>query len=534
MPIVVQRDGRYQIFTEPTCCAHHGSDKPPPSPWSERGEFLPTPAPGMAKDGRVRATRSIVAALILLCVLGMAGPAGARRPAGLSWVACADDETAQCATLRVPVDWEDPYGGRIGVAVARRAATDPAHRIGTLVVNPGGPGGSGVDFALGAAGFFSPALRARFDIVGFDPRGVARSSPVLCSESLVAAAPSPFLTDAAEYDAAVSYNRRLAEDCRKHTGRVFGHVDSISVSRDLDALRRALGEERISFYGASYGTLLGAQYAQRFPSRVRAIVLDSVMDHSVDTAGFLTQGAESAQDLFDEFALWCARDRTCVLRGRDIRGLWAALLARAARGNLRDPYDTAHRMAVFDLVGVAFSSFYRPEFSSLATFLKEAEEASPAVGKRSTALVQNGFPAIFCEDWSLPVGGYADYAGRLTDLRARAPQMLVSPLTLSATVGCLGWPSPAHSRQRPLGPTTVPTLLINARHDPATAHAWARNVSAQLGPKASLVTYNGWGHVVYGRTACVNGVVDRYLIDVRTPAAGTACAGVIPDPFGVG
>ncbi|HET6531936.1 MAG TPA: alpha/beta hydrolase [Actinoplanes sp.] len=482
----------------------------------------------------MRANRPLVAALIILCVLAGAVPAGAARPDGLGWAPCADDRTARCATLRVPVDWADPYGPRIDIAVARRAATDPARRIGTLVVNPGGPGGSGVDFALGAAGFFSPAVRARFDIVGFDPRGVARSHPVICAESLVESAPSPYLTSRAGYDAAVRHSRRLAADCRRRTGPVYGHVDTLSVVRDTEALRAALGEGRISFYGASYGTLLGAQYAERYPRRVRALVLDSVMDHSVGAAAFLAQGTSTAQGLFDEFVTWCTRDAGCVLRGRDVPGLWASLLARAARGTLADPYDPAHRMTVFDLVQVAFGSFYDPQFDALARFLKEADEGSRVLGRRAGLAMEHSFPAIFCADWDLPVAGYPEFAARLAGLRTRAPQMLVSPLALAALVDCLGRPAPVVNPQAPLAPAVVPTLLINARHDPATGYAWARNVTAQLGPRATLVTYDGWGHVVYGRTPCVTGLVDRYLTELRRPPAGTRCAGVLPDPFGVG
>jgi pimeloyl-ACP methyl ester carboxylesterase len=477
----------------------------------------------------------MVAALTVLCLLATGAPATAGRPIGvLQWRPCAEDATAQCATLRVPVERGDPYSATIEVAVARRPATDRARRIGALVVNPGGPGGSGVDFALDAAGFFSPALRARFDIVGFDPRGVRRSAPVQCAAAVVDAAPSPLVSGPAGYAAAVTHNRRLAADCRRRTGPVFGHTDTLSVAHDMEALRAAMGEPSISFYGASYGTLLGEQYAQLYPSRVRALALDSVMDHSLGTAGFLGTGTDAAQDAFDQFVAWCARDATCVLRGRDIRSLWASLTDRAARGVLRDPYEPGRRMTVLDLVDVAFGSFYDPQWYSLAYFLREADLGSPAVRSRAGIVIDYSFPAVFCADWSLPVDGYADLAARLAALRRRAPQMRVSPLALSATIGCLGWPSPVRNPQRRLPPATVATLLINARHDPATPYAWARSVAAQLGPRATLATYAGWGHVVYGRTPCVTGIVDRYLLDLRRPATGTSCAGVVPDPFGVG
>lgn len=479
--------------------------------------------------------RPVVAVLTVLCLLVTGAPAGAARPTGtLQWRPCAEDPAAQCATLRVPVDRADEYSPTIDVAVARRPATDRARRIGVLVVNPGGPGGSGVDFALDAATFFSPALRARFDIVGFDPRGVRRSSPVRCAASIVAAAPSPLLAGPAAYTAAIAHNRRLAADCRRRSGPLLGHVDTLSVADDLEALRSAMGEGAISFYGASYGTLLGAQYAERYPGRVRAVALDSVMDHSAGTGAFLTAETDSAQAAFDEFVAWCAGDTACVLRGRDIRQIWAALLDRAARGVLRDPYAPDRRLSVYDLVQVAFGSFYDPQWHALATFIREAERAGRPVRARAGHVVEDPFAAVFCADWALPVNGYPDFAARLAALRERAPQMIASPLALTATVSCLGWPLPVRNPQRRLAPAVVPTLLINARHDPATAYAWARSVTAQLGPQAALATYDGWGHVVYGRTPCVTGLVDRYLIDLRRPAAGASCPGVVPPPFGVG
>jgi pimeloyl-ACP methyl ester carboxylesterase len=486
----------------------------------------------------VRATtRPVLAALltVLTMLLPAGAPARAARPGGLEWRPCAEDRTAQCAILQVPVDRADPYSATIGMAVARRPATDPRARIGTLLVNPGGPGGSGVDFALGADAFFSPELRRRFDIVGFDPRGVGRSHPVLCSAALVASAPSPLVTDAVRYASTVAYNRRLAADCRRHTGPLIDHVDALSVVQDMEALRAALGEEKVSFYGASYGTLLGEQYAERHPGRVRAVVLDSVMDHSVGIDGFLGAETDAAQDAFDEFAAWCDRNTDCAVHGRDVRVIWARLLTRAAAGTLRDPYDPAYRMTVLDLLNTAFGSFYDPQWYALGFYLREAGgPAGRTAGPPATDLTENGFAAIFCADWSLPVTGYPDLRARLDALRSRAPQMPVSPLALSAVTGCLGRPPAVADPQRALRPATTPVLLVNARHDPATAYPWAQHVAAQLGPAATLLTYDGWGHVAYGRSGCVTGAVDRYLVGGTLPPRGARCAGVEPDPVGVG
>jgi pimeloyl-ACP methyl ester carboxylesterase len=469
-----------------------------------------------------------VAFLILLAVVATAGPVGAARAAGgIAWSPCPGYTTAQCGTLSVPIDWADPASARIPMAVARRPATDPAHRIGTLVVHPGGPGESGVDFALDT--FFSAALRARFDIVGFDPRGVGRSHPVVCSPALLDAAPSPLIAGRQQYDAVVAYNRRLTADCRAHTGPLYDHVDTLSVARDTDALRAALGEERISFYGASYGTVLGTQYAGRFPARVRAVVLDSVLDHSARVDEFLGAGAAAAQDAFDQFVAWCARERACAVHGRDVRALWADLLARAAAGTLGDPFRPGRSVSVFGLLDVAFSSFYAPQWYSLAYYLKQA---GPAARTAADPRTPPAFRAVMCADWSLPVRGYADLAAKLRALRARAPQMLASPLTLSGTVGCLGRTTPAANPQRSLAPVTTPVLAVGTRHDPAAAYRWARRVAARLGPSARLLTYRGSGHIAYGRSACVTGVVDGFLLTGRTKAA--FCPAVPPSPHGVG
>jgi pimeloyl-ACP methyl ester carboxylesterase len=459
--------------------------------------------------------------------------------ATIAWAACPEDATVQCGTMKVPADWNNPYGPTAMLTIARRPATDPAHRIGALLVNPGGPGGSAVDFTFDATSFFSAEVRKRFDIVGMDPRGVGRSTPVLCSQDLVDAKPSPLVTSAREYAAVIDYNRRLAADCASRTGPVFAHVDTLSVVRDMDAVRTALGEEKISFYGASYGSLIGEQYAQMYPQRLRALVLDGVMDHDTGLATFLIQETDAAQDSFDQFVAWCARDTKCVLRGQDIRALWAKLVARARAGTLQNPYDRPSKLNVADLAAAAFAAFYEPQWYSFAYYLKDAA-GIPATKRTAPPptvdIVDHSFPAVICSDWYLPITGYPDLRRRLDILAARAPQMLGSPLALAATVGCLGWPTAPANPQRPLipPPGLPPVLLIGSKHDPATAYAWAQRVARQFGPVGNLLTYEGWGHVVYNRSPCVAGVADAYLVGLTRPRAGATCPSIEPSPFGVG
>ncbi|WP_230860803.1 alpha/beta hydrolase [Actinoplanes aureus] len=493
--------------------------------------------------------RPVTAAILTLTTLFGYAPQPARADPGvgvpprtrydsvttIAWEPCPEDERTQCGTMHVPVDWTRPYGPRIDVSLARRPAADPSRRLGVLMVNPGGPGVSAVNMALDTS-FFNAEVSERFDIVGLDPRGVGRSAPVLCDQKLVDEKPSPLPTTEAEFDAIATFNQRLAADCSARSGPAFHHADSVSVVRDMEAVRIALGEPQINFYGASYGTLIGQLYGEFYPQRLRALVLDSVMDHSVGVDDFLTQSADAAQDAFDEFIAWCARDNRCVLRGQDIPAMWAALMRRAAAGTLVDPYDPPNRLRVWDLMSSAFSAFYDPQWYSFAHYLKEASQSKPAGrrGRMPVDLTPHSFPAVVCQDWSLPVGGFTGYRDRLRALAARAPQILGSPLALTAVAGCLGWPTRPVNPQRAVQPAAGPVLLVNARHDPATAHTWAKQVAGQLGPSARLLTYEGWGHVTYSHSKCVSEAVDRYLIDLRLPAAEASCPAIEPEPYGVG
>ncbi len=487
----------------------------------------------------LRSAAVTVTTLLAYGVTPAPAPAAPAPPAKIVWTTCPEDKQVQCGTMTVPADWADPYGPTTVLTVARRPATDPAQRLGALLVNPGGPGGSAVDFTFGATTFFGAELRKRFDIVGMDPRGVGRSSPVLCSQDLVDAKPQPMIESERDYLATIAYNRRLAADCASRTGPVFGHVDTASVVRDMDAVRQALGEDKISFYGASYGTLIGEQYAEAYPERLRALALDGVMDHSAGPATFLIQETDAAQDSFEEFVAWCARDTKCVLRGRDIPRLWAGLIAQARAGSLENPYDRPAKLSLSDLLTAAFAAFYEPQWYSFAYYLRDAAGLAPklrAAPPPQVDIVDHSFPAVICSDWYLPIVGYPDLRRRMRILAGRAPQMLASPLAMAALSGCLGWPTAPANPQHALVPPPglPPVLLVGTRHDPATAYAWAAHVAQQFGPVAGLLTYEGWGHVVYNRSTCVSGEVDKYLITLARPPAGTTCPAVEPPPFGVG
>jgi pimeloyl-ACP methyl ester carboxylesterase len=491
-----------------------------------------------------RISRALGAALVSSgLVFGGVGVADARTqeaPAQdavgkIAWHPCPADATAECGTLRLPVDWAQPRGEGFDLAVARRKATDQGKRTGVLLINPGGPGGSGVDFALGAKRVFSPEVQARFDIIGFDPRGVARSQPVKCSLAVLQRAPSSHPRDQAEFDQLVAFNRELRDDCRRNSGPIFDHADTLAVVQDVDALRRALGEREINYYGVSYGTLIGQQYAERYGDRIRAMVVDSNMDHSLGTRQFAETEAATAEDSFTEFVKWCDRTQSCALHGKDVAQVWDDLLVRADRGEVTDPNHPDRKLTSDDILQRAFGAFYGPAWSPLASYVAQLDAQKPVPAPAFAAAgdtAENPFPAVFCQDWDIRVQDYEEFA-RLAEREKRiAPHMRGSSLGHSAIVGCIGWPEELSNPQHRLRISEAPKILmLNAVHDPATAYPWAVNAHRQAYRETSLVTYEGWGHGVYGRSECTNAVVDAYLGDLTVPRDGTRCAAVEPSDF---
>jgi pimeloyl-ACP methyl ester carboxylesterase len=455
--------------------------------------------------------RSLLLAVTAVAVTAVAPPASA-RPAALDWKPCAADgeaATAQCAKLKLPIDWADPGGATFEFAVARRTATDPAARVGALIFGPGGPGDSGVSRVIGQSRF-SEELRRRFDIVSFDPRGVGGSNPVKCP-SMGEPAPAPVLTSQADFDRTLAYNRKLWAGCRELTGPIFDHADSASTARDLDALRAALGERSLTFHGSSYGTQLGELYAEKYPDRVRAIVLESVVDHSQDTGGLLRTQAWALQDAFDTFVAWCDRETSCAVHGQDVRAIWAQLMARADRGDLG--------MTPFDLAATAHGALYRPDYPKLAGLIADLQ----AGGTGAPATLPPLVTAVFCADWSLPVRDYREYQRQLDQAAAEAPDVRYSAAVFAVS-SCLGWPQPVANPQHELKVhTRTPLLLLNAAHDPATGYNWATEVSRQLGRHGVLLTYDGAGHGSYSRSACMRETADAYLISLELPPPGTVC-----------
>jgi pimeloyl-ACP methyl ester carboxylesterase len=442
-------------------------------------------------------------------------PAGlAHRSPGLGWGPCADDvknhppdDSVACATLTLPVDWADPDGPTFGMAVVKRIAEDQEHKVGSLVFGPGGPSDSGVD-RVRINNRFSEAQLSRFDIVSFDPRTVKRTAPTACGPQ--PGSPPVLLASRAQFDAAVVTNRAYWDRCRAGNP-VFDHADSVTMARDLDALRRALGEPELTFHGSSYGTLLGEMYAEQFPHRVRAIVLESAFDHNLPLTEFVRSEAAGAQDAFDEFVAWCGRVTTaeCVLHGTDVRATWRSVLERADQ-NAYEPRTT------FEIAALPMG--LTPQWPALAAMIKQLDGGY--VPPKPPLDVASG---VFCADFPADVRDFRAYR-QLVAIAARAAPDVRYGAGLLAIRTCLGWPQPvANPPHRLHVRTSTPVLVFNAVHDPRTPYPWARHVAAELGGSGRLVTYLGSGHGQYQASDCTEGVIDDYLIDLKVPPPGASC-----------
>jgi pimeloyl-ACP methyl ester carboxylesterase len=452
------------------------------------------------------------------------------------WRDCHTANTApqlECATVTVPLDWSRPDGKKISLAVDRLRATDASHRIGALLVNPGGPGGSGTATVAQGGMFLGSAdlkpLRERFDLIGLDPRGVGDSAPVRCSAPVYDPAAPTLPASRAQYRQLVAGSRRHGLDCAKTTGPLIGHVDTVSAARDVDAVRAALGESRISWLGVSYGTELGAAYARLFPGRVRAMVLDGAVDHTRSVARDAIDESTAIEREFRRFAAWCAAASGCAPRGGHVIADFDTLIARAGRGEVEDPALgrplTAAEVTSATYVHLTMRSMWPQLGSALAAAEKTPSDAS-ALGRALVGLdpTYPAYRAIGCQDFPPDLHGYADLRARMTAIREAAPHMWRYSEFWDWTTGCAGWPVEAADPPAPQRITGVPTVLVVGNtHDPSTPYAWARSLSRQIAG-SRLLTYDGDGHTALYHSSCARHDEVDYLLTGQAPAPGTRCS----------
>lgn len=482
----------------------------------------------------------------------------------LRWEPCPDEGNGvpvgfECAVAWVPRDYDRPDGKKIRLALAKRPADNPADRIGTIFINPGGPGGSGVDFAIGAADFlFTPQVRARFDIVGFDPRGVARSTPLLCFKSFGALnntlAPFLFPYTAAEEAEWITADRKAARACERNGRRIIRHMATANVARDMDLLRRAVGDEQMTFVGYSYGSLIGATYANMFPNRVRAVVIDGVIDPvsfatgrgdeaetlPVDARLESEQGAYQSLQAFltlcDQGGPNCAFSSGNPVRKFDrlaARLLDEPLILQDESGN---PFPYGYQELVWDTLGAMYSTGGWYDFAAFLQFLydQSAPDASAArlrlleqrVVPRAYSQTFEGFWAPWC-DADNPADPQA-WAITAAAADARYPYF-GRPWIWGSSI-CAWWP--VEARDSYAGPfdrdTANPVLVVGTVNDPATRYEDAVSTAAMM-PRGHLLTVDATRHTSLGISTCADRIIGRYLLTSAVPDQERTCpADVVP------
>jgi len=470
-----------------------------------------------------------------------AGPAGPPVPR-LYWTACGDG--LECTTAAVPLDYDRPSGARISLALIRLPASNPSRRIGSIFVNPGGPGESGVDsIRQGGRSLFSAQVRARFDLVGLDPRGIGASTPLRCfdtlDQALAVLPPFRFPVTAAEERLWVEADRTFARACARHSGPILDHMATADVARDLDLLRQAVGDTQLSYVGLSYGAYLGATYANLFPAKVRALVLDGVPDPIAWATGRGDQAATqplfnrlgSAQGAYatlGEFFRLCDQGGpACAFSQGDPRRRYQAL----ARRLLANPVQTPEGPVGYaDLVYTTLRALQDPAgWPGLAEGLQQLDSLTnpSAAATRLGASppddlnLLEALPGVACSDSDNPdqIGAWR----RAADASDRTAPYFGRYWTWFSSI-CQPWPG--RDPDRYTGPwtrrTVNPVLVVGNRFDPATPYQGAVTL-ARLLPRSRLLTLNGWGHTSEGKSSCIDTHTARYLLTPRTPQPGTVC-----------
>ena len=456
----------------------------------------------------------------------------------LTWTPCDGQE---CTWLTVPLDYDQPAGQTIRLRVSRTPATgSAAQRQGSLVVNPGGPGASGLDFAAYVADSLAPKVATQFDIVGFDTRGVGKSAPVTCMTGAqttrwLRADGSP--DTRAEQARVMALARQMAQGCLRMSPEIARHVGTENTVRDVDILRQALGDQKLNWLGFSYGTYLGTLYAEAFPDTVGRFVLDGALDPSLDIMAVSEGQSTGFQTAMTRFATDCAPRRTCPWHGSASAVLTGInrLLAQIERTPMNNPEGLDLVQA--EALGAIFYSMYSPTiWPTLRLALTQAKGGNGG-GLQSIANyaadrtgpntygsnMASAFPAISC--WDTPAA--PDAAGLRAAAAAWSRGVPVPDMAQAMAWGnapCSQWfghttraPAPATST------TTAPILIVGTTYDPATPYVWAQALSRQL-TTSTLLTYRGDGHTAYGNgSRCVDDAVTGYLLTGTLPAAGTVC-----------
>lgn len=457
----------------------------------------------------------------------------------LSWSGCGG--SFQCAQLTVPLDYANPGGDTIELAVIRLKSAGGGTRLGSLVVNPGGPGSSAVDFARAARSVFPEQVLAAYDVVGFDPRGVQRSDPVTCLtdpqlDTFIALDGTP--DDPAEVAALDGAVKQFATGCEQRSGKILGHVSTEETARDMDVLRAALGEKKLDYFGFSYGTLLGATYADLFPTKVDRMVLDGAVDPALDQVELQHGQAKGFERALRRFVENCDQQSDCPLPGGTQAGLDRIAQFFAQLDSTPMPTNDPKRPLTQALgMSAVLSYLYFPAYgdwdqlrvglgaaldgdgSVLLQMLDQRNERSSS-GKYANNLQYAYYAVNALAQPDRPTTAEVE---KLAAQWSKEAPILGSLLAWGNAMWQY-WPVAATEKPHAVSAKGAPPILVvGTTYDPATPYVWSQSLAKELSTGV-LLTRVGDGHTGYGKgSACTDNAVDRYLLQGTPPAAGTVC-----------
>lgn len=505
---------------------------------------------------------AVAAALLVLtgCSSGASGPrntsaeatsTSAPSPGPLTWSECG--KNLECATLKVPQEYSEPDGAQIRLAVMRHRATDPDHRIGSLIFNPGGPGVPATETlrnlpkTVGTPGAFSSQVLAKFDIIAMDPRGVGGSQAVRCltdkqRAGAAGTAFNPAVPGGKTLPQLLADATTFTDGCAEQQSKKFlASLSTDNVARDIDQVRSALGENKITYYGLSYGTVVGPMYATLFPHRVRQMVLDAPVDTNLwfgNSLAFLDEVAVAGERTLNAWFKTC-RTETAICPFGDgdpqaafdtlIDTLEAKPLKIAPVKGVTPGGELDGAMALEATRALAGDQNTWPLLTS-SLLAAQSGNGAP-LHALWTSVTVSPFPvptamfeahtAVRCADWHTPTGIAAHEAAAT---KAVAEAKRIGTRAAYSALNCARWPAP--NKDRVTKPLTAagapPALVIGGRLDPVTPHHWAKK-TAQTLDSAVLLTREGVGHGSYGTTSCVNAAVDATLVRGALPTDGTVC-----------
>ena len=448
-------------------------------------------------------------------------PTPSSAPSKIAWSACGGG--FQCGSLQVPLDYSTPEGRKISLALIRRPATNPAAKIGSLLLNPGGPGESGIGYLRGDIQTYSN-LNRRFDVMSWDPRGVGASTPVKCEDSTqldVYVALDSVLDDPAEKQATIDADKSFAAACQQRSGDLLPFMDSASTARDLDEIRDAVGDEKLTYLGYSYGTFIGQWYAHLFPDHVRALSLDGVVDPTVPANQSLLGQVKGFEQNWQAYLAGRPADRATRLAADmarlDVQPLRVGdrLLTRSLA--MTGVLLTLYSQQFWTYLDAAIAALEHGDGTVLLSLADEYIHRKDATYDNFIAINW----ATYCLDFAVP----ADVAAydRLGPAFAAASP-LFGPWTQYSNLQCAYWPvKPKHSNEVLTVTGAAPILLVGGTNDPATPYSEAQSVNRQISGSV-LLTREGNGHTSYDASPCAHAAEDAYLMNLTLPAAGTVCS----------